>query len=143
MGALAGGALAAGGEVIGVIPRALVEREAAHDGAIDLRVVKNMHERKALMSELADAFIALPGGMGTLEELLETCTWAQLGLHAKPFALLDVGGYWGPLVELFDHAVTEGFLDARWRALVQSHTDIDELLEDLARRAPALRRASC
>jgi uncharacterized protein (TIGR00730 family) len=142
MGALADGAMAAGGEVIGVIPRALVEREAAHGGGVDLRVVEDMHQRKAMMSSLADAFIALPGGMGTLEELLEICTWAQLGLHSKPFALLDVCGYWRPLVELFDHAVSEGFLHPRYRAMVQSHREIEELLAALTQRAPVLRRAS-
>jgi len=97
MGVVADSALAAGGEVIGIIPQALVDREVAHAGLSELHVVGSMHERKALMAELSDAFVALPGGMGTLEELFEVFTWRQLGLHAKPIALLDVAGYWAGL----------------------------------------------
>lgn len=110
MGALADSALAAGGEVIGVMPHALVEREVAHHGLTALRIVDSMHERKAMLAELADAFVALPGGLGTLEELFETWTWAQLGVHRKPLALLDVLEYWQPLVQLMAHVEREGFL---------------------------------
>jgi uncharacterized protein (TIGR00730 family) len=110
MGALADGALTAGGEVVGVIPQALVERELAHTGLSELHVVSSLHERKALMAELADAFVALPGGFGTLDELMEQLTWSQLGLHTKPVALLDVEGYWRPLIALARHATDEGFV---------------------------------
>ena len=107
MGAVADGALAAGGRVIGVIPAGLVDRELAHHGVTDLRIVATLHERKALMAELSDGFIALPGGLGTLEELTEVLSWAQLGLHTKPVGVLDVGGYFGPFIALLDHAVRE------------------------------------
>ena len=110
MGAVADGALAAGGEVTGVIPQELVDRELAHEGLTRLHVVESLHERKALMAELSDAFVALPGGFGTLDELLEQLTWSQLGLHAKPIGLLDVEGYWGPLIALAQHATAEGFV---------------------------------
>jgi uncharacterized protein (TIGR00730 family) len=110
MGELANAALAGGGEVVGVIPQELVERELAHAGLSELHVVASLHERKALMAELASAFVALPGGFGTLDELLEQLTWSQLGLHAKPIGLLDVGEYWRPLIALARHAVEEGFV---------------------------------
>lgn len=110
MGTVADAALAAGGEVIGVIPGALVDREIAHPGLSELHVVGSMHERKALMAELSGAFVALPGGLGTLEELFEVCTWRQLGLHAKPIALLDVEGYWAGLLAFLAHTEAEGFL---------------------------------
>jgi hypothetical protein len=110
MGAVADGALAAGGEVAGVIPQALVERELAHGGLTDLHVVGSLHERKALMADLADAFVALPGGFGTLDELMEQLTWSQLGLHTKPVGLLDVEGFWHPLIALARHATDEGFV---------------------------------
>jgi uncharacterized protein (TIGR00730 family) len=110
MGAVADAVLAAGGEVTGVIPTQLVERELAHGGLDDLRVVGSLHERKALMSELADAFVALPGGFGTLDELMEQLTWSQLGLHEKPIGLLDVAGYWGPLIAFARHATDAGFV---------------------------------
>jgi len=110
MGAAADGALDGGGEVVGVIPRALVERELAHNGLSELHVVGSLHERKALMAELADAFVALPGGFGTLDELMEQLTWSQLGLHSKPVALFDVEGYWRPLIALARHATEEGFV---------------------------------
>ena len=113
MGAVADAALAAGGEVIGVIPRGLVERELAHRGVTELRIVDTLHERKAAMSDLADGFIALPGGLGTLEELAEVASWAQLGLHAKPIGLLGPAGYWDALAGWLDHAVEEGFVAAR------------------------------
>ena len=113
MGVLADAALAEGGEVIGVIPQALVDREIAHRGLTDLRVVGSMHERKALMAELSDAFVALPGGLGTLEELFEVYTWAQLGLHRKPCGLLDVEGYYAGIAAFLEHAVEERFVCAR------------------------------
>lgn len=117
MGAVADAALAAGGQVLGVIPRGLQVREVAHAGVTELRVVGSMHERKAAMAERADAFVALPGGMGTLEETAEALTWSQLGIHAKPVGLLDVAGYWAPLTGFLDHAVAEGFLRPDHRAL--------------------------
>ena len=118
MGRLADSALAAGGEVIGVIPRAMVDLEVAHHGLTDLRVVASMHERKALMADLADGFVALPGGLGTLDELFEILTWAQLGLHAKPVGLLDVGGYFAPLLAFLDGAVAARFLAPEHRAML-------------------------
>jgi hypothetical protein len=112
MGALADAALAAGGEVIGVIPRGVFTREIAHAGLTKLHVVGSMHERKALMAEQSDAFLAMPGGLGTYDELFEILTWRQIGLHRKPVGLLDVEGYFGPLRSVLDHAVSEGFSDA-------------------------------
>jgi hypothetical protein len=129
MGAVADAALAAGGEVVGVIPRALERRELAHPRLTALHVVGSMHERKALMAELADGFLALPGGMGTLEELAEILTWAQLGLHARPVGLLDVAGYFGPLVAFFDRAVAEGFLRPDHRRLLLVGREPGELLD--------------
>jgi uncharacterized protein (TIGR00730 family) len=141
MGAVADAALEAGGEVVGVIPRALQLRELAHGKLTSLHVVSSMHERKAKMAELADAFVALPGGMGTLEEFAEVLTWAQLGLHARPCGLLDVGGYWAPLVAFFDHATEEGFLRAEHRALVLVADDPDALLDRFAAwQPPPIRR---
>jgi uncharacterized protein (TIGR00730 family) len=133
MGALADAALASGGEVIGVIPRGLVDRELAHDGLTDLRVVETLHERKAAMAALSDGFIALPGGLGTLEELAEVASWAQLGLHAKPIGLLGPAGYWDALLGWLDHAVAEGFIVARHRALVVRDPDLASLLERFGR----------
>lgn len=131
MGAVADAALAAGGEAIGVIPQALVDREVAHEGLTDLRVVGSMHERKALMAELSDAFVALPGGMGTLEELFEIFTWRQLGLHAKPIWLLDVAGYWAGLEAFLGHAEAEGFLRAGHRAALGRAASVEELVDRL------------
>ena len=131
MGVLADSVLDASGEVIGVIPRRLATREIAHQQLADLRVVGSMHERKALMAELADGFIALPGGLGTLEELLEVTTWAQLGLHAKPIGLLDVRGYFAPLVALVERAVAEGFVAAENRGLLIVASDVPRLLAQL------------
>jgi hypothetical protein len=128
MGALADAALAAGGEVVGVIPRGLVERELAHADVSELRVVETLHERKATMSDLSDGFIALPGGLGTLEELAEVASWAQLGLHAKPIGLLGPDGYWDALMGWLDHAVEEGFVAPQHRALVVVDRDLDALL---------------
>jgi len=132
MGAVADAAMAAGGEVIGVIPRGLVDRELAHRGISELRVVESLHERKALMSDLADGFIALPGGLGTLEELAEIASWAQLGLHAKPIGLLGPDGYWDLLVGWLDHAVDEGFVASAHRALIVVDHDLESLLARFA-----------
>jgi uncharacterized protein (TIGR00730 family) len=118
MGAVADATLDAGGEAVGVIPQALVDREIAHPGLSDLRVVGSMHERKALMADLADGFVALPGGMGTLEELFEVYTWTQLGLHRKACALLNVAGYYDGLAAFLDHAVDERFLRPEHRAML-------------------------
>jgi uncharacterized protein (TIGR00730 family) len=139
MGAVADAALAAGGAVHGVIPRSLEEREIGHRGLTALHVVHSMHERKQKMADLADAFVALPGGMGTLEELTETVTWSMLGLHAKPVGLLDVDGYWRPLLAFFDHAVAEGFLRRDQRDLVLADDDPARLLDRLAAWTPASR----
>lgn len=128
MGVLADAALEAGGEVIGVMPRSLVEKEIAHTRLSDLRVVASMHERKALMADLADAFIALPGGYGTFEEFCEVLTWTQLGLHSKPCGILNVDGYYDRLLSLFDHAVTEGFLKPANRQIVLSDTAPESLV---------------
>lgn len=128
MGRIADSCLRHGGEVIGVIPRALAVKEIAHGGLSELRIVESMHERKAAMAELADGFIALPGGMGTLEELFEVLTWAQLGLHRKPCGVLDVSGYYGPLVAFLDHAVEQGFLKAEHRAMILVDDDATRLL---------------
>jgi uncharacterized protein (TIGR00730 family) len=128
MGAVADGALAAGGQVIGVIPRGLVDRELAHPGVTDLQVVETLHQRKAAMADQADAFIALPGGLGTLEELAEVLSWAQLDLHTKPIGLLDVGGYFSPLEAFLDRAVSEGFLAEHNRRLLLRDDDLDALL---------------
>ncbi len=118
MGTVADAALAAGGEVVGVIPEALVAREVGHAGLTELRVVRSMHERKALMADLADAFVALPGGLGTWEELCEVLTWAQLGIHDKPCGILNAEGYYDGLLALLDHAVAERFVRPEHRALV-------------------------
>ena len=129
MGVIADEVLAGGGEVIGVIPRDLVERELAHQGLSRLRITNSMHERKQLMFDQADAFIAMPGGMGTLEELGEMLTWAQLGYHEKPCGLLNVNGYFTPLLEFFDQAVREGFLRPQHRKLLRVHENPEILLE--------------
>jgi uncharacterized protein (TIGR00730 family) len=141
MGALADGALAAGGEAIGVIPTFMTGREVAHEGLTELHVVDSMHERKALMAELADAFVSLPGGLGTLEETFEVLSWSQLGLHRKPVGLLDVAGYFGPLEAFLDHAVAEGFVLPEHRRLVLSHTDPASLLARLRAFEPPPTRA--
>jgi uncharacterized protein (TIGR00730 family) len=139
MGVLADTVMAAGGEVVGVIPEAMVSKEVAHQGLSDLRVVGSMHERKALMAELADAFVALPGGFGTFEEFCEIVTWAQLGLHRKPCGLLNVEDYYDRLLALFDHAVAEQFVRPMHRALVLEERDPERLLRLLAAyRAPEL-----
>lgn len=129
MGALADGVLERGGKIIGVMPHALVQREAAHHGLSELHIVDSMHERKAMMASLSDGFIALPGGIGTLEELFETWTWAQLGVHTKPLGLLDVADYWKSLVEFLDHMGAEGFMRPYTREILLIDSDIDRLLE--------------
>jgi uncharacterized protein (TIGR00730 family) len=129
MGALADAALADGAEVVGVIPRALQLRELAHGGLTSLHVVGSMHERKAKMAELAQGFVALPGGLGTLEELAEILTWAQLGLHARPIGLLDVAGYWSHVVAFLDRAVEEGFVPPEHRRLLAVAEDPATLLD--------------
>ncbi len=129
MGSLADACLRQGGQVIGVMPRALVEKEIAHCGLTELRVVESMHERKALMADLADAFIALPGGYGTWDEFCEVLTWSQLGLHRKACALLNVNGYYDPLLAMADRAVDEGFLRDAHRELLLDDTDPNRLLD--------------
>ena len=136
MGVLADTALAAGGEVIGVMPQALVDREIAHRGLSELRVVGSMHDRKALMADLSDAFVALPGGIGTLEELIEVYTWSQLGIHDKPCGVLNVRGYYDALASFLDHAVDEGFLRPQHRAVLTVAADPADLLERFAAYDP-------
>jgi uncharacterized protein (TIGR00730 family) len=138
MGTLADAMLLAGGEVIGVIPQHLVAREVAHRGVTELRIVDTMHQRKAMMNELSDAFIALPGGFGTLEEFFEILTWSQLGIHRKPSGLLNVSGYYDHLLAMLDHAVTEGFLLPANRKLVVADTDADVLVQRLASLSASL-----
>jgi hypothetical protein len=138
MGALANAVLSAGGDVIGVIPERLVSKEVAHDGLADLRVVASMHERKATMAELADAFIALPGGWGTLEEFFEILTWAQLGLHRKPCGLLNVCGFWGGLLSFIDHSIDERFVRRENRSMVLVSDQPDELLQLFDKYVPPL-----
>jgi uncharacterized protein (TIGR00730 family) len=136
MGAVAEGALTADGEVIGVIPQGLVDRELAHRGLTRLDVVAGLHERKARMAELVDGFVALPGGLGTLEELAEVVSWAQLGLHRKPIGLLDVEGYWSSLLRWVDEAVAKGFVPPAHRDLVVVAPDGEALLEAMAAWRP-------
>jgi len=133
MGILADSVLAAGGEVIGVIPEALLAREVGHTGLTKLHVVRSMHERKALMADLADAFIALPGGFGTFEELCEIITWSQLGLHQKPCGILNVKEFYTPLLHFFDHAVSERFIRPQHRAVVLVDENIENLWEALTK----------
>jgi uncharacterized protein (TIGR00730 family) len=141
MGALADAALEAGGRVIGVIPEALKRREVAHESLTELRVVRTMHERKQLMGDLADGFVAMPGGFGTFEEFCEVLTWSQLGLHAKPCGLLNVKGYFTGLLALFDHAVAERLLHPRNRAMVVAESEPEPLLDAMTRyRAPAVEK---
>jgi uncharacterized protein (TIGR00730 family) len=141
MGILADTAMEAGGEVIGVMPQALIDHEIGHPGLSELRVVGSMHERKAMMVELADAFIALPGGIGTLEELIEVYTWSQLGLHNKPIGVLDVNGFYGPLATLLDVAVEQRFLRVPHREVLIFDADLESLMQRLAAaEAPVLRK---
>src|SRR5678815_5650193 len=136
MGALADAVLAGHGQITGVIPESLVAREIAHTGLSDLRIVSSMHQRKALMADLADAFIALPGGWGTLEEFFEVLTWAQLGLHRKPCGLLNVGGYFDGLLAFAGHAVAEGFVRPDHRELIVVAGGAAEMLERLGQHRP-------
>ena len=136
MGLLADSALEAGGRVIGVIPGVLVDAEIAHEGLTELHVVGSMHERKAAMAELSDGFIALPGGLGTLDELAEIITWSQLGLHDKPTGILNVAGYYDDLLAFFDHAVEEGYLRSQHRSSIHAETDVERLLELMAAWVP-------
>ncbi len=129
MGAVANGALERGGQVVGVIPQALLDLEVGHEGLTQLHVVKSMHERKALMAELAEGFVALPGGLGTFEELFESLTWSQLGFHKKPVGLLNVGGYYDALIAFVDHAVEASFVRPEHRALLMSDPDPVRLLQ--------------
>lgn len=129
MGILADAARAAGGEVIGVIPQSLAEREVAHTGLSQLHVVDSMHDRKALMGDLSDGFIALPGGFGTLEEFCEVITWSQLGIHCKPCGLLNVGGYFDGLIAMFDRAVSQGFVSVANRGIVLEATSPEEIVD--------------
>ena len=131
MGAVANAALEGGGEATGVIPRAMVEREVGHASLTELRVVETMHQRKATMASLADAFVAMPGGLGTLEEIAEALTWVQLGIHAKPCAILDVEGYYAPLIDWLDGAVREGFVLPERRAAVVIESDPIALVDAL------------
>ncbi|HQR29609.1 MAG TPA: TIGR00730 family Rossman fold protein [Anaeromyxobacteraceae bacterium] len=133
MGVVADAALAGGSRVVGVIPRSLARREIAHHGLTRLEVVPSMHARKARMAALSDAFVALPGGIGTFEELFEILTWGYLGIHAKPIGLLDVSGYYRPLVRLLDHAVEEGFLRPAHRKLVVVDRNPERLIARLGR----------
>ena len=137
MGELADAALGHGGRVTGVIPAGLFAREVGHTGLTELHEVASMHERKQLMYDLSDAFVALPGGLGTLEELAEVATWAQLGLHSKPITLLDVDGFWGPLVTLLDRMVGTGLLKPASRDLIQRTQSAEEALNALAAAQPA------
>lgn len=132
MGQLADAALAAGGRVHGIIPRRLRDLEVAHDGLSELFVVETMHARKAMMAQLSDAFIALPGGYGTLEELFEVVTWAQIGYHQKPVGILDVAGFYAPLLRFLDHAETTGFIRPVYRPILQHADNLDALLRQLA-----------
>jgi uncharacterized protein (TIGR00730 family) len=136
MGEVADAALAAGGEVFGVIPQSLVDREVAHHGLTELRVVTTLHERKAAMASLADGFVALPGGAGTLEELFEVWTWAQLGLHTKPVALLDVQGFYQPLLRFLDHAIEQGFLSKGYESSLIVESTVPAVLDRFADYTP-------
>lgn len=136
MGVLADAVLSLGGRVHGVLPEALLAREVGHSGLTELRVVSTMHERKFQMSELADGFIALPGGFGTFEELFEVITWGQLGLHSKPIGLLNVAGYFQPLIDFLDHAVSEGFIPRTHRQLLLTCSDPQEMVLALMNSEP-------
>ena len=140
MGAAADGALSSGGEAIGVIPRALMDRELGHTGMTELRVVETMHERKALMADLSDGFAALPGGIGTLEELFEAWTWAGLGIHRKPVGVMDVDGYWDPLLAMADRMVDHGFLPPHLRAALLVAREPDALIDAFLAYRPAAAR---
>lgn len=137
MGVVANSALQAGGQVIGVIPKALVDRELAHTGLTELHIVEDMHERKTKMAELADAFIALPGGAGTLEEIFEQWTWSQLGIHQKPCAFLNVEGFYDDLLKMIQLSVDKGFSQARFVDKLIASERVDDILAAFARYEPA------
>lgn len=142
MGVIADAVLELDGHVTGVIPDALLSQEVAHEGLSDLRIVRSMHERKALMAELSDGFIAMPGGIGTMEEFFEVLSWAQLGIHNKPCGLLNVAGYYQPLIRFLDHAVEHGFLKPKHRSLLIVESvphRLLELLEQFTKTHPATR----
>lgn len=132
MGVIGDAAMAAGGRVVGVTPQRLVEKEVAHQGLTELRIVGSMHERKALMADLSDAFIAMPGGIGTFEEFFEVLTWNQLGYHAKPCGVLNAGGYYDRLLGFLDHSVEQGFIRAEHRGMIVADDDPARLLDRLA-----------
>ncbi len=136
MGAVADGALSAGGRVVGVIPHAMVQAERAHTGVSDLRIVNSMHERKALMADMADAFIALPGGYGTFDELFEIITWGQLAFHTKPVGILNVRHFYDPLLAFLDATTAAGFIQPRFRAMLLAEPTLDALLDRFARYVP-------
>ena len=136
MGVVADAVMEAGGRAVGVIPQALMAREVGHAGLSELHVVETMHQRKAMMADLADGFVALPGGFGTYEEFCEVLTWSQLGIHPKPCGVLNVQGFYDPLLALFDHAVREGFVRPGHRALVLEETAPEALLDRMAAFAP-------
>ena len=136
MGVIADAVLAAGGRAVGVIPRNLLDREVGHRGLTRMHVVESMHERKALMASLSDAFVALPGGLGTLEEIFEVWTWGQLGIHRKPIGFLDVSGYYAALMTFLDHAVTLGFIRPQHRSAAIVDSEPKRLLERLRRHQP-------
>jgi uncharacterized protein (TIGR00730 family) len=136
MGAVADAALQGGSEVIGVIPDALVAKEVAHANLTELIIVRTMHERKALMAELSDGFLALPGGCGTFDELFEVITWAQVGVHTKPCALLNVAGYFDPLIALFNHAIKERFVRPEHRNLLLNEAEPERLLDAIQSYSP-------
>ncbi len=132
MGIIADAALSAGAKAIGVIPRCLADKEIAHQGLTELKIVQTMHERKAMMSELSDGFIAMPGGFGTLEELFEVITWAQLGIHKKPFGLFNIAGYYDKLIEFLDFQVEQGFVPQRHREMIIVSDEAEQLVELLS-----------
>ena len=136
MGALADAALAAGGEVIGIIPQALVDAEVAHRGCTELRVVGGMHERKASFTDLSDGFLTLPGGVGTMDELWEAISWAQLGYHAKPVGVLNVGGFYDGLIAFNSHMIGTGFIRAQHAGIMIADSDLDSLLDRMAAYEP-------
>ena len=135
MGAVADATLAAGGTVVGVIPTSLMTLEVGHANLTELHVVQTMHQRKQMMAERSHAFIAMPGGIGTFEELFEAWTWRHLGYHDRPIGLLDAGGYWAPMLQFLQHAVAEGFMDDDQLAMLHSDDDVERLLDTLAARA--------
>jgi uncharacterized protein (TIGR00730 family) len=136
MGTVANAALKNGGHVIGVIPEKLVIKEVIHEGLPDQRIVKNMHERKALMAELSDGFIALPGGYGTFDEFFEVLAWSQLGWHKKPFGLLNIAGFYGHLIAFLDHAACEGFIRPQHRELVLVESSLEKILQRMKKFQP-------